>query len=171
MQILDGIAVSPGIAIGEALVIDNEGFRIPEHRVERDAVDDEVKRLDNAIAVVAKEIERNRDAIALQLDDQYSAIFSAHLQMLRDPKLHREVEQLIRARRYTPEYAVSVTLRGYAKIFQESDDPYMAERAHDIFDLEKGLLRNLLGHRREELSQSGIFTLFKNGTLGLNSPS
>jgi len=152
MQILDGIAVSPGIAIGEALVIDNEGFRIPEHRVERDAVDDEVKRLDNAIAVVAKEIERNRDAIALQLDDEYSAIFSAHLQMLRDPKLHREVEQLIRERRYTPEYAVSLTLRGYAKVFQESDNPYMAERAHDIFDLEKGLLRNLLGHRREELS-------------------
>jgi len=56
MQILDGIAVSPGIAIGEALVIDNEGFRIPEHFVERDAVEDELERLDKAIAAVAKDI-------------------------------------------------------------------------------------------------------------------
>ncbi len=152
MQILDGIAVSPGIAIGEALVIDNEGFRIPEHFVERDAVEDELERLDSAIAAVAKEIERNRDSIAQQLGDQYGAIFSAHLQMLRDPKLHREVEQLVRGDHYSPEYAVSVTLRGYAKVFQGSDSPYLAERAHDIFDLEKGLLRNLLGRRREELS-------------------
>jgi phosphotransferase system enzyme I (PtsI) len=45
-----------------------------------------------------------------------------------------------------------VTLRGYAKVFQGSDSAYLAERAHDIFDLEKGLLRNLLGRRREELS-------------------
>ncbi len=152
MQILDGIAVSPGIAIGEALVIDNEGFRIPEHFVERDAVEDELERLDKAIAAVAKEIEHNRDSIAQQLGDQYGAIFSAHLQMLRDPKLHREVEQLVRGEHYSPEYAVSVTLRGYAKVFQGSDSPYLAERAHDIFDLEKSLLRNLLGRRREELS-------------------
>jgi len=152
MQILDGIAVSPGIAIGEALVIDNEGFRIPEHFVERDAVEDELKRLNSAIAAVAKEIERNRDSIARQLGDQISGIFSAHLQMLQDPKLHREVEQLVRGDHYSPEYAVSVTLRGYAKVLQECDSPYLAERTHDIFDLEKCLLRNLLGRRREELS-------------------
>ena len=40
MQILQGIGVSPGVAIGEALVIDNEGFRIPRRFVTRDAVDD-----------------------------------------------------------------------------------------------------------------------------------
>ena len=38
MQKLAGIAVSPGVAIGEALVIDNEGFRIPRRFVARDAV-------------------------------------------------------------------------------------------------------------------------------------
>ena len=40
MQKLQGIAVSPGVAIGEALVVDNEGFRIPQRFVARDAVDD-----------------------------------------------------------------------------------------------------------------------------------
>ena len=46
---LQGIAVSPGVAIGEALVMDTEGFRIPRRFVSRDAVDDELERLDKAI--------------------------------------------------------------------------------------------------------------------------
>ena len=35
MQKLQGIAVSPGVAIGEALVMDTEGFRIPRRFVAR----------------------------------------------------------------------------------------------------------------------------------------
>ena len=53
MQKLQGIAVSPGVAIGEALVMDNEGFRIPRRFVARDAVVDEIERLDKAIAAAA----------------------------------------------------------------------------------------------------------------------
>jgi phosphotransferase system enzyme I (PtsI) len=72
--------------------------------------------------------------------------------MLRDPRLRSEVEQLIRQRNYSPEYAVSRSLRRYAKVLQSLGSDYMAERAHDIFDIEKRLLRSLLGHRREELA-------------------
>ena len=46
MQKLQGIAVSPGIAIGEAFVMDNEGFRIPRRFLTRDAVDAELERLE-----------------------------------------------------------------------------------------------------------------------------
>ncbi len=151
MRVLKGIAVSPGIAIGEVLVIDTEGFRIPRHFVVRDAVEDELRRLDKAIAAAAEEIEGNRKSISEQLGDQYGAIFAAHSHMLRDPRLRGELEQLIRERNNSPEYAVSQTLRGYAKIFEDSDNSYLAERAHDIFDLERILLHNLLGRRREEL--------------------
>ena len=90
MERLQGIAVSPGVAIGEALVMDNEGFRIPRRFVPRDAVDDELERLDQAIAAAAAEIARNRDRVAEQLGEKYGAIFSAHLQMLHDPRLRGE---------------------------------------------------------------------------------
>ena len=60
---LQGIAVSPGVTIGEALVLDSEGFRIPRRFVERSAVDTELARLEHAVAESAREIERNRDAI------------------------------------------------------------------------------------------------------------
>lgn len=152
MQRLQGIAVSPGVAIGEALVMGNEGFRIPRRFVARDAVDDELERLDKAFVAAASQIERNRDAVSRELGAQYGAIFEAHLQMLGDPRLRGELDQMIRERHYSPEYAVSRALRRYVKVFQTLENSYMAERASDVLDIEKRLLKNLLGHRREEIS-------------------
>ena len=148
---LQGIAVSPGVTIGEALVLDSEGFRIPRRFVERSAVDTELARLATAVAETAREVERNRDAIRAELGDKYAAIFEAHLAMLHDTKLQEELTSAVRDKNWWPEYAVSRTLRRYAKAFQNLDN-HIAQRAHDIYDLEKSLLRNLLGQRRETLA-------------------
>ena len=152
MPTLQGISVSSGVAIGEALVIDHEGFRIPRRFLMRDAVEDELQRLAAAIEAVAEDIERNRVSIASQLGEKYGAIFAAHLQMLRDDRLNEEIKRLVCERHYSPEYAVSRTMRRYAKVFLELDSAYHIERAQDIFDIERSLLYYLLGRRREELS-------------------
>jgi phosphoenolpyruvate-protein phosphotransferase (PTS system enzyme I) len=152
MQKLQGIAVSPGVAIGEALVMDNEGFRIPRRFVARDAVVDELERLDKAISAAAAEIAHHRESVSAELGDKYGAIFEAHLQMLQDSRLRSELEEMIRQRHYSPEYAVSRILRRYAQVFQRLEASYLAERANDIFDIEKRLLRHLLGRRREGIS-------------------
>jgi len=148
---LQGIAVSPGVTIGEALVLDAEGFRIPRRFVERSAVDTELARLAHAIGETAGEMEHNRDRIREELGEQYAAIFDAHLAMLHDPKLQQELTAAVRDRNWWPEYAVSRTLRRYAKVFQSLDN-HISQRAHDIYDIEKSLLRNLLGQRRETLA-------------------
>lgn len=153
MQVLQGIAVSPGVAIGEAFVLDDEGFRIPRHFVARDAVDDELGRLEDAVAGVSDQLHASRDAISRELGAQYGAIFDAHEQLLRDPRLRGEIDGLIREKHYSPEYAVSKTLRKFAKVFQELGDPHLSQRAADLFDLEKRLLRKLLGLERQELNQ------------------
>ena len=148
---LQGIAVSSGVTIGEALVLDSEGFRIPRRFVARSAVDTELQRLSNAIAESTAEIKRNRDAVREELGEQYAAIFDAHLAMLHDQRLQEELTSAVRERNWWPEYAVSRTLRRYAKVFQKLDN-HIAQRAHDIYDIEKSLLRNLLGQRRETLA-------------------
>ena len=152
MLVLQGIAVSPGTAVGEALVIDHEGFRIPRRFVARNAVDDELSRFKRSIEKVAWEIDQNRAAVEDELGEEYGAIFAAHLQIVRDARLLQEIESLVRDRHYSPEFSVSRVLRRYAKVFQSAENARMAERAQDIFDIEKRLLRNLLGHRREELA-------------------
>ena len=148
---LQGIAVSSGVTIGEALVLDAEGFRIPRRFVARSAVDTELERLSTAIAETTREIERNRDAIRAELGQQYAAIFDAHLAMLHDERLQAELVSAVRDKNLWPEYAVSRTLRRYAKAFQNLDN-HIAQRAHDIHDIEKSLLRNLLGQRSETLA-------------------
>jgi phosphotransferase system enzyme I (PtsI) len=148
---LQGIAVSSGVTIGEALVLDSEGFRIPRRFVARSAVDTELQRLSNAVAESTAEIKKNRDAVRDELGEQYAAIFDAHLAMLHDQRLQEELTSAVRDRNWWPEYAVSRTLRRYAKVFQKLDN-HIAQRAHDIYDIEKSLLRNLLGQRRETLA-------------------
>ncbi len=149
----NGIAVSQGVAIGDALVIGSEDFRIPQRFIPRRIVEQELVRFRQALLHVSEEIAENERLANEAIGVQYGAIFAAHLQMAQDPKLISEVETLIRDRCYSPEFASSRTLRKYAKQFQSLGNAYFAERAADIYDLEKRILRHLLGERRESLSE------------------
>jgi phosphotransferase system enzyme I (PtsI) len=151
MKVLTGIAVSPGIVTGPALVLGSENFRIPRKFVSRDAVDAELHRFHAALDAVCLDIQANEKLVTAQLGVEYGAIFSAHLQMAQDQRMIREVDALIRDQSRSPEFAVSRVLRGYAEQLQKMGDRYLSERALDIFDLEKRLLRQLLGESREEL--------------------
>lgn len=151
MQVFQGIAVSPGVAIGEAFVVDREGFRIPRQSVSREAVDAELRRWRQAVAAVASELESHQRDVSHQLGEQYGAIFSAQLQMLHDAQLQEEIESLIRSHQWSPEYAVSQAMRRYTAVFQNLENRYLAQRAHDVVDIERRLLGALLGRPRKDL--------------------
>jgi phosphotransferase system enzyme I (PtsI) len=153
MEIKRGIAVSPGVAIGPALVLDTEWFRIPQRFVEPAGVVGEIQRLDHALAAAARETRESQDAVSARLGPQYGAIFAAHAAMITDPTLAHEIEGLIREQHYAAEYAVSRVMRRYAKALEGIDGGYLASRVADLFDIEKRILRNLLGERREQLQQ------------------
>jgi len=150
MQKLSGIAVSPGVVIGEAFVLDNEGFRISRRFIARETIDAELEALAKAFEETRRQTERNRDAVATGLGKQYASIFEAHLLMLGDPRLWSEVEESIRTRNYSPEYAVSRVLRRYAKVLQSLDSNFLAERSNDIVDIERRLLQTFLGKPQTE---------------------
>ncbi len=152
MQVKYGIAASPGIAIGPAFVLGVEDFRVPQNTVSVDAAESEIIRLRCALENVAREISVNESLASQHLGKEYAAIFGAHLQFIRDPKLIAEMESRIRDQYHSPEYAVTQVLRRFAHGLQTLGNQYLAERAADIFDLERSLLRHLLGEQREELS-------------------
>lgn len=151
MEIKRGIAVSAGIAIGPALVLDTESFRIPQRFVEGDSLAEEVKRLHQAIATSAHQAREKQRAVSEKLGKQYGAIFEAHALLTEDPTLRREIEDLIQEHGYAAEYAVSRVMRRHAKALESIDRGHFAARAADLFDIEKSLLSSLLGHRREQL--------------------
>lgn len=153
MLIKRGIAVSPGVAIGPALVLGSESFRIPEQCVNPNAHDAEVLRFRAALQSVCEEIQVNEKLASERLGAQYAAIFTAHLMIAQDKQLVREIESLIRDQNRSPEFACSKVLRSYARKFEDIANTHFSKRALDFLDLERRLLRHLLGERREELRQ------------------
>jgi phosphotransferase system enzyme I (PtsI) len=153
MEIKRGIAVSPGVAIGPALVLDTELFRIPQRYVDSDLLGEETARLRAALQAAADEARSNQDAVSEKLGGQYGAIFAAHVHLIEDPGLASEIEKLIIEHGFAAEYAVSHVMRRHAKTLESIKHGHFASRAIDLFDIEKMILCNLLGHRREELQK------------------
>jgi phosphotransferase system enzyme I (PtsI) len=151
MEIKRGIPVSPGVAIGPALVLDTDWFRIPQRAVPPAAVPAELARLREALAAAAAAAREQQQTITDRLGKQYGAVFGAHALLVEDPTLAREVESLIKEQRFTAEYAVSRVIRRYAKVLEGVGGGHLGTRAADLFDIERAVLEHLLGQRREGL--------------------
>ncbi len=149
MDIKRGIPVSPGIGVGEVFLLEGEGARIPEHFIPSSQVDNEVGRLDEAMKRALAELEELAGRVSTKAGSTIAEIFSAHAGMLRDEYFRQEFFDRIRNKKYAAEFAVSRTMRQWRKVFQE--DPFLATRVPDLDDLERRLLRRLLGAKREEL--------------------
>jgi phosphoenolpyruvate-protein phosphotransferase (PTS system enzyme I) len=151
MEIRKGIAVSPGVAIASAIVLDSEQFRIPRRSIDPADVEAEVARFQGAVDRALAEIRELRQRVVSDVGEKLGAIFDVQDALLTDPHLTQEIRELVQREHYAPEYAVSTILRGYAKKFLNLPNRYMAERVSDVYDVEKRLLRNLIGARRESL--------------------
>ncbi len=154
MEIIRGVAVSPGVAIGPAFVMESEGARIARKFLMPEEVDAEIVRFEKALLLSREEIDALSDSLKDKTEDFYNIrdIFQMHLRMLEDPKLHDHVAGLIRNKLFTPEYAVSHVMRRYVKSLEDARDHYLLQRVRDFDDIEQRLLRNLLGERHEDLA-------------------
>jgi phosphotransferase system enzyme I (PtsI) len=151
MEIKKGIAVSPGISIAKSLIIDSEDYRIPRRLVEPSQRMAEIQRVRNAFRGAVAELTRLGAEHEQAERSKIKDIFAVHLRFLRDRSLRRKITDLIYADLVTAEYAVSTVLREIAAHFTSVKDAYISERAADIYDIERRLLRQLLGRTREDV--------------------
>jgi phosphotransferase system enzyme I (PtsI) len=151
MEMLKGIPVSPGVAIGPALVLDTELFRIPRRFIDLKDVPDEISRLRQAMDTAAQAARDYEQAVSAKLGPQLGAIFGSHAFILEDATLRNEVEKEIRDKLHSAEYAFSRVMRRWAKAFESIGRDTFASKAADLFDIEKRVLHNLLGERREQV--------------------
>jgi len=149
---LQGIPVSPGVAIGPALVLDADGYRIPRCLVAADEAEDEYARLSEAVDFVSARLETNRLETSAAAGNSTGDIFAAQLQMLHDPRLHAELGRRIRDDHQSAPYAVSRVLNNYATALRRLDNPLLADRAEDVLDIEKQLLFELGAVTRQPLA-------------------
>lgn len=147
-----GIPVSPGVAIGPALVLDADGYRIPRIILAADQAAGEYRRLRDAVDTVSEHLEANRMETAAVAGEDTGDIFAAQLQMLHDPRLQAELGRRVRQEFQSAAYAVNRVLHNYAAALRRLDNPLLADRAEDVLDIEKQLLLELGAVNRQPLS-------------------
>jgi phosphotransferase system enzyme I (PtsI) len=151
MEIKKGIAVSPGISIARSLIIDSEDYRIPRRQIEPSQRMLEIQRTKNVFKDAIHELTKLETKQDKAEGGKIKDIFAVHLRFLHDRSLRRKITDLIHSDLVTAEYAVSTVLREIAAHFAKVKDAYISERAADVYDIERRLLKQLLGKKREDI--------------------
>lgn len=181
-QVFRGIGVSPGIAVGKALVVEVRRPRIKRERVDPARLPLEISRLRQALEASRRQLLEIQERIAKEVGPQYARIFDAHLLILEDRWLVEEVSAIIQAQGVNAEYALQEVLEPVRQAFSRVEDGYLRERRTDVDDVGDRVLRNLLGQRgsfhvdgmrgeaivfAHDLSPSDTAQLHRDAVLGL----
>jgi phosphoenolpyruvate-protein phosphotransferase (PTS system enzyme I) len=140
-----GIGVSPGVAVGRAVVLAQpaEVFRFP---VQADRIEREVGAIELAREQSRQQLAEIRARLSEGPARDLAPLFDAQLLMLDDPLLVGRAQQIVRAERVNAGWALHRAYEELRRLFHEIEDPYLRERETDVADV-VGRLRMNLQHR------------------------
>ncbi len=142
---IKGVAVSPGVAVGPALVVRWEAPVVPDAPVGRDGVEAEVTRLTEALAHARERIARSRAKASERAGEEEARIFDAQLLILEDKDLVAGVARLIRDNRFSAERAFQLKMLEWRGLWTTTGSAMLRERLADLTDVEILVLTRLLG--------------------------
>jgi phosphotransferase system enzyme I (PtsI) len=140
-----GLGVSPGIAVGHALVVEGRGLPVFRLVLRPEAVEAEGERLRRAVARSREQLLGIKDRVERGIGRSHAFIFDAHLLMLDDPLLIEKAEEAVRAERVNAEWALVTVSERLRQRFDDLSDAYLRERRTDLDDVLGRILLNLRG--------------------------
>lgn len=149
MQVATGKSVLNGIAIGKV-----KYFKAPTFDIDASLITDtdtELERFEIAREKAILQQNQLYEKAVIDAGEESAEVFSVHAMMLEDDDLLDATKEIIVTQKHTAEYATKVAFDNQAKVFAEMDDPYMKERAADIYDIENAVLTYLLGLDQESM--------------------
>ena len=148
---MKGIAVSKGVAIGKAYLLDRSKFCILKQELEEHEVEREIERFRDAIAKTKLQMTdiKNR---AVKIADKYAVILDTYTLLLDDDILVNDTIENIRKQRTNAEWTLNQTLQNFLNMFDNINDDYLKGKKDDLDLLVQAILRNLVGHPQETLS-------------------
>lgn len=152
MEIRRGIGVSTGFAIGEALLLDREEFRVSRRPILAKDADQEVRRLREAADAAAAEIRGHIGSMPRKVREAAGKILEAQIGWLQEKTLQDEIADEVRRNLRSAEYAASQVIRRKIKAMEDSNAAFARRLATDFAELEKSFLRHLQGSKREDVA-------------------
>jgi len=150
--VLEGIAASPGIAIGKIFLLEEEDFCFIRKEIPKSFREAERKRFEDAIEKTRSEFTVTYNKINDVLGENYAHIADVHILILDDPTLKKDVYKLI-ADGVNAEYALFKVLDKIIRSFENINDSFFKERKVDIQDVGKKILANLFGKKGKNLAR------------------
>jgi phosphotransferase system enzyme I (PtsI) len=144
-RLLTGIGVSPGVAIGPALVIHWELPDVSDRVVAEEEVEREVARLHDAIMRVRRHLEEVKKRAEERAGPEEAKIFDAQMLMLEDREFIGGVERLIRQNQLSAERAFEFQALEVRALWAQSASERLRQRIADLSGLQIRVLRQLLG--------------------------
>jgi phosphotransferase system enzyme I (PtsI) len=147
-----GVGVSPGIARGTIFVYRPEDEAPAMRRIEEGEIPEEIARFESALIATRTQILEMQHRIAESIGAKDAGIFDAHLLVVEDRTLIDEVLRTLARDKTNVEHVFQSVAGRYAKTLSEIDDPYLRERALDIHDVTRRVVRNLMGKESRDLA-------------------
>ena len=141
MTILKGKGVFGGIAFGKISIYNREEFEIKRYRVED--TDSEIRRYESAKKIAIVQLQSLYEKALQEVGETNAMIFQIHQMMLEDLDYCESIINIIKNQNVNAEYAVGTTSDNFSEMFSSMDDSYMKERAADVRDVSKRLLKIL----------------------------
>ena len=146
---LQGLSVSPGIAVGRAVIIRFGGLAAFRRAVEPEALDKEERRLRRAAAKAAEDFARHsREARDDEIGSELSAILEAHGLIAEDETFIGAIVERIRSERVNAEWALAEVARELGGRLAAADSAAMREREADLTDVAREIGAHLTGGDR-----------------------
>src|SRR5713226_2043355 len=140
-----GFGVSPGIAIGRAVIIERREasvFRVP---IREEEVPSEVNRFLQSLEKTREELLELKQKVSRSMGDEYASIFEAHAMIVSDASFADRVVQKIEEEQVNAEWALGEVQEELQARFASFDDHYLRERVVDVMDVAERVQTNLLG--------------------------
>ena len=151
IQKLKGIAVSPGIIIGKARLIDRSKVKIfYQYLIHEEQVNKEVERFQDALETTKNQITTLKDRMPDQIK-QHTFILDAHLMIMDDTMLRDETINTIKEEKTNAEWALKKSIQKIGQLFDQIEDEYIRERFSDVENAAERILRNLAGQEQEDI--------------------
>ncbi|HLN81123.1 MAG TPA: phosphoenolpyruvate--protein phosphotransferase [Thermoanaerobaculia bacterium] len=142
---LQGLAVSPGIAVGRAVIVRFGGLPAFRRAVSPDEFAEEERRLRRASRLTAEEFRRHSGEAAGDIGEELAAIIEAHGLIASDETYLQAILDRMRRDRVNVEWALAEVTRELGSRFERADSDVMRERAADIHDVGREIARQLTG--------------------------
>jgi len=146
------MAVAPGIAEGKVMIHLQQEETIPFRDLQEPELDAEVARFEGALLATRGELLALQERLSQGNAAGDAGIFDAHLLVLEDPSLIEEVLRGIRQERHNAEFVFQRVSHRFSKALAGIDDPYLRERAVDLEDVSRRVIRHLLGKSGQSLA-------------------